>query len=115
MLGDYSSNPKVSPKSLTLHRQAQYLIANHLYQSGQRQEAADAYGRLLEAYPVDSERNLITILLARIRAHDLGDTIGAIELLEELSSKIHDDETKAMIDADLEAIRSIQSADDAQG
>jgi len=115
MLGGYSSNPKVSPKSLILHRQAQYLIANHLYQSGQRQEAADAYGRLLEAYPADGERNLITILLARIRAHDLGDTIGAIELLEELSSKIHDDETKAMIDADLEAIRSIQSADDAQG
>lgn len=96
-------------KALTMHRDAQYQIANHLYQSDQRQDAADAFARLLDAYPNDSERNIITILLARIQAHDLDDPIGAIELLEELASKITDSETKALIENELAAIRSLKS------
>ncbi len=98
-------------KALTMHRDAQYQIANHLYQSNQRQQAADAFARLLEAYPMDSERNIITILIARTRAHDLGDPIGAIELLEELASKIHDKETQEMIEKELHTIRSLTSDD----
>ncbi|PCI10303.1 hypothetical protein COB72_03760 [bacterium] len=98
-------------KALTMHRDAQYQIANHLYQSDQRQDAADAFTRLLEAYPMDSERNIITILLARIQAHDLADPIGAIELLEDLASKIHDSETKALIEKELHTIRSLTSDD----
>jgi len=96
-----------SDKALTMHRDAQYQIANHLYQSNQRQEAANAFGRLLDAYPNDSERNIITILLARIQAHDLSDPVGAIELLEELGSKVHDADTQALIDNELATIRSL--------
>lgn len=54
-------------KALTMHRDAQYQIANHLYQSNQRKQAADAFSRLLGSYPADPERHIITILLARIR------------------------------------------------
>ncbi len=94
-------------KALTLHRDAQYQIANHLYQSGNRSAAADAFTRLLESYPNDPERHIITILLARIRAHDLGDPIGALELLEDLDEKVHDTDTKALIENELETIRAI--------
>lgn len=96
-------------KSLTMHRDAQYQIANHLYQSGNRAAAADAFTRLLESYPNDSERHIITILLARIRASDLDDPIGAIELLEDLSSKAHDSATQDLIDSELASIRQINS------
>lgn len=94
-------------KSLTMHRDAQYKIANQLYQSGNRSAAADAFARLLDAYPSDSERNIIIILLSRIRAHDLADPIGAIELLEELAGKAHDAATQDLIDSELAAIRAI--------
>jgi membrane associated rhomboid family serine protease len=94
-------------KALTLHRDAQYQLANHFYQSGNRQAAGDAFARLLDTYPNDPERHIITILLARIRAHDLSDPIGAIELLEDLDNKIIDQDTKALINTELETIRAI--------
>ena len=94
-------------KLLTLHRDAQYQIANHFYQSGQRTESAEAFARLLDTYPEDSERTVITVLLARIRAHDLGDPVGAIELLEELGSKMHDADTQAIIDQELDSVRAL--------
>tara|TARA_A100001391_G_scaffold82721_3_gene54071 strand:- start:152 stop:1282 length:1131 start_codon:yes stop_codon:yes gene_type:complete len=94
-------------KLLTLHRDAQYQIANHFYQSGQRTESAEAFARLLDTYPEDSERTVITVLLARIRAHDLGDPMGAIELLEELASKMHDADTQALIDQELGSVRDL--------
>lgn len=109
MLEAYAHEPKVSNKSLTLHRDAQYQIANQFYQAGLRQDSAQAYDRLLEAYPNDPERDLITILLARIRAHDLGDPIGAIGLLEELLSKAHDADTQALIESELASIRDLPS------
>jgi len=98
----------VHSKAMTLHRDAQYQIANHLYQTGSRQAAADAFARLLEAYPTDPERNIITVLLARIRANDLADPIGAIELLEELSTKSLDHQTQQLVDAELASIRTLQ-------
>ena len=96
-------------KALTMHRDAQYQIANHLYQSHNRSAAADAFTRLLESYPSDSERHIITILLARINAHDLGDPTGAIKLLEELESKVHDADTKSLIESELTTIRPLIS------
>ena len=98
---------KEHSKSLTMHRDAQYQIANHLYKAGNRQAAADAFTRLLEAYPTDPERNIISVLLARIRANDLADPVGAIQLLEELSEKSLDSESKALVDNELTAIRAI--------
>ncbi len=94
-------------KALTLHRDAQYQIANYLYQSGNRSAAADAFTRLLEAYPNDPERHIITILLARIRANDLGDPMGATKLLEDLITKVHDTDTQALVENELATIRTI--------
>lgn len=108
MLDKFENLPQ-GKKSLTMHRDAQYQIANQLYQSNQRQAAADAYARLLETYPTDSERHIITILLARIRANDLNDPIGAIELLEDLTSKAHDSDTQSLITNELTTIRSMNS------
>jgi len=51
-------------RSTTMHRDAQYQIANHLYASGQRKEALDAYQALLIAYPNDNERDIIAIIRA---------------------------------------------------
>ncbi len=94
-------------KSMTMHRDAQYQIANHLYQSAQRQAAADAFARLLDTYPNDKERNIITILLARINANDLADPTTAIQLLEELTDKALDASTKELVDSELNTIRAM--------
>ncbi len=96
------------PLPMTMNRDAQYQLANTLYQRGDRAAAAEAFARLLDAYPADPERHVITILIARTRAHELGDRVGAIELLEELDQRSHDDETQTLIDSELAAIRALK-------
>lgn len=93
-----------STKALTLHRDAQYQIASHLYQTDRRQQALDAFIRLLDAYPNDPERPIITILMARIKAHDLNDPQGAAALLNELRPTVLDKDTRALIDSELNSI-----------
>lgn len=100
MLTKFDANTK----ALTLHRDAQYQIASEFYQRGQRQEAFDAFARLLDAYPTDPERPVITILMARIKAQDLNDPQGALTMLTQLKSITLDDDTRALIDSDLDAI-----------
>jgi len=96
-------------KALTMHRDAQYQIANHLYQSGNRQASADAFMRLLETYPTDPERNIIKVLIARIHANDLSDPIGAISMLEELLERALDTDSKTLVESELDQIRSMTS------
>jgi len=98
-------------RPLTMHRDAQYQIANTLYQRGDRIPAANAFSRLLDTYPADPERHIIAVLIARTRAQDQDDPVGAIELLEELSDRAHDDDTRALIDAELETIRAMTGAE----
>lgn len=90
---------------LTLHREAQYQIANTLYQRGDRVQAADAFQRLLASYPGDPERHIIGVLIARTRAQDEGDVAGAVTLLEELSEESLDAETEALVNEELSRIR----------
>jgi membrane associated rhomboid family serine protease len=92
-------------KLLTMNRDAQYKLANHFYQTNNRKAALDAFVRLIDAYPNDPERDVITVLIARIHANDLNDSVRGIEMLEELQSKTINPEIKERIANDLDAIR----------
>jgi len=93
------------PRATTLHRDAQYRLANHLYATGQRARAADAYQRLLEAYPNDHEREVISVLLARINAHDLGDRDTARTILRNLTENTADPEIRSLAEQELEQLK----------
>lgn len=90
---------------LTLHRDAQYQIANTLYQRGDRVRASDAFVRLLSSYPADPERHIIGVLIARTRADEQGDVPGAITMLEEIRAQTMNNETQAIVDQELDRIR----------
>ena len=90
---------------LTLHREAQYQIANTLYKREDRVAAADAFDRLLMNYPADPERGIIRVLIARTRAWDQGDLQRAIDVLEELKDDTLDSETRTLVLDELERIR----------
>lgn len=89
----------------TLPRDTQYQIANHLYSRGERAEALRAYEDLLEAYPRDSERGLILVLVARIQSRDLGRADAALEILKPLAERDEDDDIRALARHELDAIR----------
>lgn len=93
----------------TMHRDAQYQIANHLYQINKREEALDAYQALIKEYPADKERDIICILRARINANDLGNTQAAIDILTTLIEQTTSEDTKALAESELESIRSTQA------
>ncbi len=96
-----------STAPLTLHRDAQYQVANALYQRGDREHAADAFTRLLSSYPADPERHIIHVLIARTRAEDQADVPGAIVMLEEINEQSLDSDTRAIVEAELERVRSM--------
>lgn len=96
---------------LTLHREAQYQIANTLYQRGDRVQAADTFQRLLASYPGDPERHIIGVLIARTRANDQGDVPGAISMLEELLEESLDADTEALVRGELDRIREQTTSD----
>jgi membrane associated rhomboid family serine protease len=97
---------------LTLHREAQYQIANTLYQREDRVAAADAFERLLASYPADPERGIIRVLIARTRAWDQEDFTSAIAMLESLKDDTLDDETRSLVESELDQFR--QHASNAQ-
>ena len=90
---------------LTLHRAAQYQIANTLYQREDRVTAAEAFERLLKSYPADPERHIIRVLIARTRAWDQGDVAGAIEMLEAQLEGSIDKESENLVRDELEKFR----------
>jgi hypothetical protein len=67
---------------------------------------------LLDTYPSDPERRIITVLIARTRAEEMGDIPGAITMLEELSGQSLDNDTQTLVDAELERIRSLPTQPD---
>jgi len=93
----------------TMHRDAQYQIANHLYATGQRKEALDAYQSLIKAYPTDKERDVICIIRARINSQDLNNPDAAKDILSNLIKNTADDQAKALAQSELDAIESTQS------
>jgi len=103
MLDEFGHDEKLP---LTLHRDAQYQIANTLYQRGDRVQASDAFARLISSYPSDPERHVIRVLIARTRAWDQSDVPGAIALLEELIEESVDKDTEQLARDELERIRA---------
>ena len=101
LISDFADKPRAA----TLHRDAQYRLANHLYATGERQRAADAYGRLLDAYPADPEREVISVLLARIHAHELDDRDAARSILRGLIENTQDPEIRSLAEQELEQIK----------
>ncbi len=101
MVEYFSADPDAAT---TMHRDAQYQIANHLYQTNQRAQALDAYQALLKAYPTDTERDVICILRARINANDLGNPSEARSILENLIANTLDPDIKALAQSELDAI-----------
>lgn len=89
----------------TMHRDAQYQIANHLYSSGQRQEALGAYQALIKDYPNDPEREVICILRARINAQDLNNPQTARSILTTLIEQSSDDDIKSLALTELDALK----------
>lgn len=105
MIQYFNDDPKYPT---TMHRDAQYQIANHLYQTNQRKEALDAYQALLKDYPNDTERDVICILRARINANDLNNPDAALDILKNLIANTSDEDIKALAQSELDAIRSKQ-------
>lgn len=68
----------------TMPRRHQLDVANQLAAEGRHRDAADAYGRFLEAYPRDGEAPRVRLLLAVLCARYLGDAARARELLASL-------------------------------
>lgn len=99
---DYFNNDRAT----TMHRDAQYQIANHLYQTNQREQALDAYQALLIAYPNDNERDVIAIIRARINAQDLSNPEAATSILKTLLENTTDDSIKSLAQSELNAIQS---------
>ncbi len=95
-------------RSTTMHRDAQYQIANHLYAAGQRQQALDAYQALLIAYPTDNERDVICILRARIQSQDLNNPAAAKDILTNLINNTSDEDIKSLAQSELDSIESTQ-------
>lgn len=91
----------------TMHRDAQYQIANHLYSSGQREQALDAYQALIKAYPNDKERDVICILRARINAQDLNNPQTARSILTTLIEQSSDDDIKSLALTELDALNEL--------
>lgn len=106
MVQYFNDDPKYPT---TMHRDAQYQIANHLYQTNQRQEALDAYQALLKDYPADPERDVICILRARINANDLNNPDAAMGILKSLIANSSDEDITALAQSELDSIRSTQS------
>lgn len=90
----------------TLHREAQYQIANHLFTRGDQHKALDAYEALLREYPEDPERDLIRVLVARIRSGALDDRDGAIEILKDIIERSDNDEIVPLAQRELDTIRA---------
>jgi tetratricopeptide (TPR) repeat protein len=90
------------PSGATLARKPQYELANHLFASGDYQTADIAYERLLEAYPNDTERGQIRVMLGRINARYLNDPVKAKEHLEIALEQLHDDATMEIARRELE-------------
>lgn len=85
-------------------RRCLYDLANHAFQVGDHQTAADLYERLLAGYPRDPEIADIKLMLGTINARYLNDPVHARRLITEAMALLHDDDKLAMARRELEAL-----------
>lgn len=76
----------------TLGQKQQFDLANHLFSQGQHRPAADAYTRLLEAYPHHPDRGYAQLMLGLIHARYLGRADAAKPYLQEASQRLQGDD-----------------------
>lgn len=87
-----------------LPRDAQLDLANTLYQRGHHDLAAKAYEGFLKAHHDDGEAPMVRVLLARVMADHLNDTMRAKELLRQALMDLKDPQLKQVAQADLDAL-----------
>jgi len=92
------------PGALTLPRNTQYELANHLVRIERRREAAEAYERFLEAYPTDREADLVRLMHGRLLGRYLGEPERAGEQLERVLADVRDEELRALAREELDAL-----------
>lgn len=97
------------PHAGTLSRDAQLKLAGHLLSGGRRRLAARSLEGFLATYPNDPERAEISILLARVAAHDLGDPDRARSLLDPIATGARDDRLRALARDELAGIPAKES------
>lgn len=93
------------PRAAALSRDAQLRLTAHLLESDRRL-AARAIDAFLAAYPADPERDELSILLARVSAHDLGEPRRAIELLEPIAAASRSPRLRDLAAEELSIIRA---------
>lgn len=84
------------PAAATLGRDQWVELANHLFATGDHQTAADAYERLIMAYPSDREIAGFRLILGLIAAKYLNDPIRAKRLIERAKTGTLDDQHLAL-------------------
>ena len=87
-----------------LPRDNQLDLANTLYQREHHDLAARAYEGFLKAHPDDGEAPMVRVLLARVMADHLNDTMRAKELLRQALMDLKDPQLKEVAQADLDAL-----------
>lgn len=92
------------PHAGTLSRDAQLKLIGRLLNDDRRRLAARALEGFLATYPADGERTELSILLARISAHDLDDPARARALLEPIAKQNRDEQLRAMAREELAGI-----------
>lgn len=99
-----------TPGALTLARNTQYEVANHLVRLERRREAADAYQRFLDAYPTDREADLVRLMLGRLLGRYLGEDDRARELLGRVIQDVRDEELTELAREELSALGPAEGA-----
>lgn len=95
-----------------LPRDAQLDLANTLYQRGHHDLAARAYEDFLKAHPDDGEAPMVRVLLARVMADHLNDSMRARELLRRALLDLRDPHLKQVAQADLDALDASGRSED---
>jgi tetratricopeptide (TPR) repeat protein len=88
---------------------AQLDVARQLYQSGRFADAAAAFQRFIDCYPMSREADNARLFLGILYARDLNDPGNAERVLREAVEKLRDDERRAQGLQWLERVRAIKS------
>lgn len=88
-----------------LSEMAQLDIARQFYQTGQFLDAAHAFQRFVDCYPLSRESDNARLLLGILYARDLRDYVNAERVLTQAMEKLRDDERLAQARQWLEQVR----------
>lgn len=93
-----------------LSEMGQLDIARQLYQTGQFLDAASAFQRFVDCYPLSREADNARLLLGILYARDLHDPASAERVLTAALEKLRDDDRRAQCRQWLDQVRAAQSS-----